>query len=110
MYKFLICQTVDDKDVWFLSFNSKMFPKFSQTVKEAALLGYWSRKQDKWITSGTAIKLRNEYQNVKHAMSDSELTAIMLGLDIKELKNIGYIPFEGIDMFSTIYSSGVVEL
>lgn len=110
MYKFLICQTVVGKDVWYLSFNSKMFPTFSQTVKEAALLGYWSRKQDKWITSGTAIKLRNEYQNVKHAMSDSELTAIMLGLDIKELKNVGYIPFEGIDCFTSIYYSDVVKL
>lgn len=110
MYRFLICQTVDDKDVWFLSFNSKMFPAFSKNVRQAALLGYWSRNQNKWITSGTAIKLRDEYQSVKHAMSDSELTAIMLGLDIKELKNSSHIPYEGIDLFGSIYYSDVVKL
>ena len=110
MYRFLICQTVDDKDVWFLSFNSKMFPTFSKNVRQAALLGYWSGKQNKWITSGTAIKLRDEYQSVKHAMSDSELTAIMIGLDVSELKNSNHTPYDGADRFNSMYYSGVVEL
>lgn len=111
MYKFLICQTVDDnQEKWYLSFNSKMYPDFSSSVKEAALLGYWSQKQNKWITSGRAIQLRSNYANVKRAMDEGELTLVMLSHTIDELKSAPYQPYKGKDMFNSLYYSGVVEL
>lgn len=110
MYKFLICQTDEEKDVWFFSFNSRMNPKFSPTVKVAARLGYWSRPQNKWITSSIAVQLRSDYKDVKRAMLDSELTLIMLGLNVAEMKNTNYAPYVGRDNFDPIYFNDVVEL
>lgn len=82
MYKFLVCRPepqVDSND-WCFSFSGKMYPEFDASVKEAILLGYYSSNQKKWIISGTAIHLRENYQNVKKAMPDSELALIMLGI------------------------------
>lgn len=81
MYKFLVCRPEADGNDWCFSFNDKMYPDWNASVKEAILVGYFSRKQDKVITSGTAIHVRENYQNVKKAMTDAELSLIILGID-----------------------------
>ena len=86
MYKFL----VRGPDHWYFTAFGKMDPPFSNVIKDAILLGYWSKQQRKWITSGTAIQLRENYETVKRALPDSELTMIMLSVSVDELNEFKY--------------------
>lgn len=89
MYKFLLCRPQPDANEtdWCYSFNSKMKPVFNDSVKEAILVGYYSRKQDKWITSGTAIHLVENYKKVYKAFPDTEMCLILLGNKLMENKS-----------------------
>lgn len=96
MYKFLIQMPTDQDDDphWFYSFNSSMYPKFSHRVKEAILVGYHSRKQDRWITSGTSIHLVEDYKPVKKAFPDAEMCLIVLGNDLRDVtREEAYVQF-----------------
>lgn len=86
MYKFLICRPKeeDQTDDWCYSFNSKMYPDFSTRVKEAILIGYRSKKQDRWITSGTSIHLVENYKKVRKAFPDTEMCLIVLGNNLTD--------------------------
>lgn len=95
MYKFLIqMRNDDDEPTWFYSYNSKMYPVFSKNVKEAILVGYRSRKQDRWITSGTSIHLVEDYKPVKKAFPDSEMCLIILSNNLDQImRDSAYIQF-----------------
>ena len=86
MYKFLVC--VPQADVqssdWSYSYCTMMYPNFDNSVKEAILVGYYSRAQDKWITSSRSIHLVENYTKVRKAFPDTEMCLIALGNDIKE--------------------------
>jgi hypothetical protein len=86
MYKFLVCVPQADAhgSDWLYSYNSRMYPNFDNSVKEAILVGYYSRAQDKWITSGTSIHLVEDYRKVRKAFPDTEMCLIVLGNDISD--------------------------
>jgi len=87
MYKFLICRP-QAADVlgsdWCVSYNSKMYPKFNDSVKEAILIGYFSKKKEKWITDGTAMHQIEDYRKVRKVFPDEALSFIYLANDLKE--------------------------
>lgn len=101
MYKFLASHMDQNEEKWLYCLNNKMYPTWSPSTKESILVGYYSKDQRKWITSGTAIQVRSNYQNVRKAMPDTELTLIMLSLNVAELSNNKFSPFES--KFESIY-------
>lgn len=90
MYKFLVCQQGKEEQHWFLLICKNMNRSWRADVKEAVLIGYFSEKQNNWITHKIPLHVRSNYQKVRQAFSASELTFIMLRYDLTEVSGFVY--------------------
>ena len=61
-----------------------MYPKFNDTVKEAVLVGYFSKKQEKWITNLAAMHQIEDYRKVRKVFPDEALSFIYLANNLQE--------------------------